>query len=71
MQSSAVPRRRSDNQVMRLDGAMRLLGALALALALGLITYLVLDFAVGRQLATFAAAVVFIATAATFGWAFK
>ena len=56
---------------MRLEGAIRLLGAIALAVAMGLITYLVLDLAVGGQAATLAAGVALIATAGAFGWAFR
>ena len=55
---------------MSLEGAVRLLGAIALALLTGLVTYLVFDFAVGGQAAVLGAAVVFIATAAALGWAF-
>ncbi len=56
---------------VRVEGAIRLLGAIALAIMTGLITYLVFDFAVGGQLAALAAAVVFIATTAALGWAFR
>jgi hypothetical protein len=71
MESGGLARHRMDNRPMRLEGAIRLLGAIALALAMGLITYLVLDLAVGGQAATLAAAAVFIATAGAFGWAFR
>ena len=56
---------------VRLEGAIRLLGAIGLALVTGLITYLVFNFAVGGQAAALAAAVVFIAATAALGWAFR
>ena len=56
---------------VRVEGAIRLLGAIVLALMTGLITYLVFDFAVGGQLAALAAGVVFVATTAALSWAFR
>ena len=56
---------------MRLEGLVRLIGAIVLALAMGLISYLVFDSVTGSQAATVMAVLIFIVTAGAFSWAFR
>ena len=58
-----------ENRPVRLEGAIRLLGAIALRLSDG--TDHLSRARLGGQAATLAAAVVFIATAGALGWAFR
>ena len=56
---------------MRHEGLVRLIGAIALGVVMGLISYLVFDSTTGSQAASVLAVLIFIVTAGAFGWAFR
>jgi hypothetical protein len=56
---------------VRLEGLVRLIGAIVLGVAMGLIAYLVFDSTAGSQAASVMALLIFIVTASAFGWAFR
>jgi hypothetical protein len=56
---------------VRLEGLVRLIGAIVLGVAMGLISYLVFDSTAGSQAASVMAVLIFVVTAGAFGWAFR
>jgi hypothetical protein len=56
---------------VRLEGLVRLIGAIVLGVVLGLISYLVFDSTAGSQAALVMAVLIFIVAAGAFSWAFR
>ncbi len=56
---------------VRLEGLVRMIGAIVLGVSMGLISYLVFDSTAGSQVASVMAVLIFIVTAGAFGWAFR
>jgi hypothetical protein len=56
---------------VRLEGLVRMIGAIVLGVAVALVFYLVFDSTAGSQAASVMAVLIFIVTAGAFGWAFR
>jgi predicted lipid-binding transport protein (Tim44 family) len=63
--------KREENRPVRLEGLVRLIGAIVLGVAMGLISFLVFDSVTGSQAASVMAVLIFIVTAGAFSWAFR